>query len=212
MAVDELVRLIKLWMLLNIILKCRYTTLRSSWTLEWQIWMFSCNQCSGSTWKVEPFLLSLLLYFHLLNFLMLDISSLGISIFLSSNNIIPKAYSFPLYRKLLQEQAILVLLTGGLLVSLYCNAWSAFADEWIFKQPINYIHHFLVVNIIARAFFTASTLKLISATFTGILLYEMLYGYTPFRGKTRQKTFANILHKDLKFPASIPVSLLMQHC
>nr|AML77011.1 putative LOV domain-containing protein [Calycanthus floridus] len=41
----------------------------------------------------------------------------------------------------------------------------------------------------------------------GILLYEMFYGYTPFRGKTRQKTFANILHKDLKFPGSIPASL-----
>nr|AML78954.1 putative LOV domain-containing protein [Disporopsis pernyi] len=41
----------------------------------------------------------------------------------------------------------------------------------------------------------------------GILLFEMIYGYTPFRGKTRQTTFANILHKDLKFPGSISVSL-----
>nr|AML77185.1 putative LOV domain-containing protein [Allium sativum] len=41
----------------------------------------------------------------------------------------------------------------------------------------------------------------------GILLYEMLYGRTPFRGKNRQKTFSNILHKDLTFPSSIPVSL-----
>lgn len=41
----------------------------------------------------------------------------------------------------------------------------------------------------------------------GILLYEMLYGRTPFRGKNRQKTFANIMHKDLTFPSSIPASL-----
>ncbi|KAG6390978.1 hypothetical protein SASPL_148724 [Salvia splendens] len=38
---------------------------------------------------------------------------------------------------------------------------------------------------------------------SGILVYEMLYGRTPFRGKNRQKTFANILHKDLTFPSSI---------
>ncbi|ONK61870.1 uncharacterized protein A4U43_C08F34430 [Asparagus officinalis] len=45
----------------------------------------------------------------------------------------------------------------------------------------------------------------------GILLHEMFYGYTPFRGKTRQKTFANILHKDLKFPGSILVSDQARH-
>ncbi|KAL8128997.1 hypothetical protein V2J09_018152 [Rumex salicifolius] len=44
----------------------------------------------------------------------------------------------------------------------------------------------------------------------GILLFEMLYGYTPFRGKTRQKTFANILQKDLKFPKSKEVSLQLK--
>lgn len=41
----------------------------------------------------------------------------------------------------------------------------------------------------------------------GILLFEMIYGRTPFRGKNRQKTFANVLHKDLTFPSSIPASL-----
>lgn len=41
----------------------------------------------------------------------------------------------------------------------------------------------------------------------GILLYEMLYGRTPFKGKNRNKTFANILFKDLTFPISIQASL-----
>lgn len=36
----------------------------------------------------------------------------------------------------------------------------------------------------------------------------MLYGRTPFRGNNRQKTFANILYKDLTFPSSIPVRFM----
>lgn len=33
----------------------------------------------------------------------------------------------------------------------------------------------------------------------GILLYEMLYGYTPFKGSTRKETFYNILSKNPQF-------------
>ncbi|CUM67773.1 uncharacterized protein PRCAT00005478001 [Priceomyces carsonii] len=40
----------------------------------------------------------------------------------------------------------------------------------------------------------------------GIFIFEMLYGTTPFKGKDRKKTFANILKKDLKFPDSQPVT------
>ena len=41
---------------------------------------------------------------------------------------------------------------------------------------------------------------------TGILVYEMLFGRTPFRGKNRHITFENVLHKELVFPVNIPVS------
>lgn len=34
----------------------------------------------------------------------------------------------------------------------------------------------------------------------GILIYEMLYGTTPFKGKNRNSTFANILRDDVGFP------------
>jgi protein-serine/threonine kinase len=34
----------------------------------------------------------------------------------------------------------------------------------------------------------------------GILIYEMLFGTTPFKGKNRNATFANILRDDVPFP------------
>jgi protein-serine/threonine kinase len=34
----------------------------------------------------------------------------------------------------------------------------------------------------------------------GILIYEMLYGTTPFKGKNRNATFQNILKDDVPFP------------
>ncbi|KAK9455538.1 kinase-like domain-containing protein [Dipodascopsis uninucleata] len=38
----------------------------------------------------------------------------------------------------------------------------------------------------------------------GILIYEMLYGTTPFKGKNRNATFANILKHEVQFPAYPP--------
>lgn len=34
----------------------------------------------------------------------------------------------------------------------------------------------------------------------GILIYEMLYGTTPFKGKNRNATFGNILRDEVPFP------------
>lgn len=34
----------------------------------------------------------------------------------------------------------------------------------------------------------------------GILIFEMLYGTTPFKGKNRNATFANILREEVAFP------------
>ncbi|KAL7750187.1 serine/threonine protein kinase, AGC [Sorochytrium milnesiophthora] len=36
----------------------------------------------------------------------------------------------------------------------------------------------------------------------GILMYEMLYGTTPFKAKNRNQTFTNILRKEVAFPSS----------
>ncbi|KND00076.1 AGC/RSK protein kinase [Spizellomyces punctatus DAOM BR117] len=40
----------------------------------------------------------------------------------------------------------------------------------------------------------------------GILIYEMLYGTTPFKGQNRNNTFTNIIYNDVAFPAEPPVS------
>jgi serine/threonine protein kinase len=40
----------------------------------------------------------------------------------------------------------------------------------------------------------------------GIFLYELVYGFTPFRGSHREQTFENVLHKELVFPQEPQVS------
>lgn len=40
----------------------------------------------------------------------------------------------------------------------------------------------------------------------GIFLYELLYGFTPFRGAHREQTFENILHRNLAFPEAPTIS------
>eukprot|EP00009_Paramoeba_aestuarina_P003781 CAMPEP_0201513356 /NCGR_PEP_ID=MMETSP0161_2-20130828/5424_1 /ASSEMBLY_ACC=CAM_ASM_000251 /TAXON_ID=180227 /ORGANISM="Neoparamoeba aestuarina, Strain SoJaBio B1-5/56/2" /LENGTH=346 /DNA_ID=CAMNT_0047909529 /DNA_START=32 /DNA_END=1072 /DNA_ORIENTATION=- len=40
----------------------------------------------------------------------------------------------------------------------------------------------------------------------GILMYELLFGCTPFRGSSCQQTFQNVLHKELKFPHTVEIS------
>jgi len=40
----------------------------------------------------------------------------------------------------------------------------------------------------------------------GVLMYEMLFGRSPFKGSTQNHTFANIVESELKFPEDKPVS------
>lgn len=40
----------------------------------------------------------------------------------------------------------------------------------------------------------------------GVLVYEMIFGQTPFKGSAQDATFQNIMQKDLKFPADVQVS------
>ncbi|KAI9103306.1 kinase-like domain-containing protein [Phlyctochytrium arcticum] len=40
----------------------------------------------------------------------------------------------------------------------------------------------------------------------GILIYEMLYGITPFKGQNRNSTFTNIICNEVSFPSEPPVS------
>lgn len=45
----------------------------------------------------------------------------------------------------------------------------------------------------------------------GILVYEMLFGTTPFKGKSRNQTFANILRDDVPFPEHSGVPQISQY-
>ncbi len=44
----------------------------------------------------------------------------------------------------------------------------------------------------------------------GIFLYELMYGFTPFRGAHREATFENVLHRALVFPDEPAVSMPAQ--
>ncbi|KAI5795644.1 putative serine/threonine protein kinase (Nrc-2) [Geopyxis carbonaria] len=46
----------------------------------------------------------------------------------------------------------------------------------------------------------------------GILVYEMLFGTTPFKGKNRNATFANILRDDVPFPEHSGVPAISNMC
>ncbi|KAF2746446.1 Pkinase-domain-containing protein [Sporormia fimetaria CBS 119925] len=46
----------------------------------------------------------------------------------------------------------------------------------------------------------------------GILIYEMLYGTTPFKGKNRNATFANILRDDVPFPEGSGAPSVSNNC
>ncbi|MCJ1309850.1 serine/threonine protein kinase, AGC [Agyrium rufum] len=46
----------------------------------------------------------------------------------------------------------------------------------------------------------------------GILVYEMLFGTTPFKGKNRNATFANILRDDVPFPDHSGSPQISQNC
>ncbi len=45
----------------------------------------------------------------------------------------------------------------------------------------------------------------------GILVYEMLFGTTPFKGKNRNQTFANILRDEVPFPESSSAPQVSQY-
>ena len=45
----------------------------------------------------------------------------------------------------------------------------------------------------------------------GILVYEMLFGTTPFKGKSRNQTFANILRDDVPFPENSGAPQISQY-
>ncbi|MCO5613552.1 hypothetical protein L7F22_067829 [Adiantum nelumboides] len=40
----------------------------------------------------------------------------------------------------------------------------------------------------------------------GILIYEMIFATTPFKGASRNATFSNVLRNDVTFPENIPIS------
>lgn len=77
------------------------------------------------------------------------------------------------------------------------------------------IHSFTHGWVAGTAFFTCalcfdhpSVLEFVGVDWwsLGILIYELVFGVTPFRGARRDETFENIIKSPLRFPAKPIVS------
>jgi len=79
---------------------------------------------------------------------------------------------------------------------LYSGNPAIVAEPELFTNSLVGTEEYLAPEVISGAGHSAS----VDWWTLGILLYEMLYGATPFRGNTRDATFTNISTQQIRFP------------
>ena len=77
----------------------------------------------------------------------------------------------------------------------------------IFAKHILFFYHLGTEEYLApEVIGTDGHTSLVDWWTLGILIYELLFGVSPFKGPRRDFTFQNILHAPLKFPEKVNVS------